>query len=255
MIDSPNPQLHAIEVAARYVINHIEAGHGLDDPKLVADLGTLRTDIDAALGPEQQPILNAIAMLGTSITVLGSDVNAGFSGVAEDIENGVATLATLTDDTDQVIREVAEQVAAIWRYVVPPQSAVLTYTFQGREFGRNIQSGRIPKVPVSIKDTDQGWSVAVGSLLDAEGEPVDISTVTIALSVDVPALVALVDNGGGAGTFGSAVVPGSGVTLPASTTLTAVVTNADGTAFDIADVITVVASDAVTGAFVFTAPA
>jgi hypothetical protein len=110
-------------------------------------------------------------------------------------------------------------------------------------------------MPVSIKDTDLVWGVAVGSLKDAAGEPVDLASVSVALNVADPTLLTLVDNGGGTGTFVFAGTASYPAPLPASSALNAVVTNADGTSFTISDVITVVASDAVTGEFVFTPPA
>ena len=111
-------------------------------------------------------------------------------------------------------------------------------------------------MPASLKDTDQGWGVAIGDLKDALGELVDKNTVGIVFEVDDASLVALVDNGNGTATFGSALLPDNTVDLPASTPIRATITNpGDGTSFVIEDVLTVVPSDAVTGDFQFSPPA
>ena len=206
-------------------------------PEEADELRLLR-DIDAAI--------NQVAVQVVQTRVLQQQALDGQADAS-------ITLLRIMDDAS-LVPLVADQVSAIYDFVVPPYTAVLVYTYHGRTFGRTVNSKEVPSVAVSILDTDQGWTVQVGDLADAEGQPVDISLVTIALAVDDPSLVALVDNGGGGATFGSAVVPGSGVVLPGSTTLSAVVTNPDGTTFTLTDVITVVASDAVTGVFVYSPP-
>ena len=252
-----DPQLRAINTMCHYVSTHIEAGHTVADPGLLADLTTLRRDIDAVLGPEEADEIRLLRDIDAAITSVAVQV-ARTTTLQQQTLDGQAdlsiTLLRVMDDAS-LIPVIADEVAAIYEYVVPPWTAVLTYTYHGRTFGRTTNSKEVPAVAVSILDTDQGWGVAVGALADAEGQPVDPSTVTIALSVADATLIALTDNGNGSATFGSAVVAGSGVVLPASTALSAVVTNPDGTSFVLTDVITVVASDAVTGSFTFTPPA
>ena len=218
-----NPQLTAVEKLAREVIVHIEAGHGTGNPALMADLGTLRRDIDAVIGPEEDEELKLLRDL------------AAWSGQTTAALGGLTT--TLAD--------VAAEVATIYKATVKPPTGTWTFSHGGFVF-----KGVSP-MPVSIIDTAQGWGVKVADLKDALGEPADAGA-TIAYAVADATLVALVDNGDGSATFGSAIVAGSPTVLPASTALNATVTNPDATTFVISDVITVVAGDAVTGDFAYT---
>jgi hypothetical protein len=243
-------ELAAIDTMAHLVIGHIEAGHGQDNPALMTDLGTLRADIDKVLGPEEDAELRLLRQISAAVIEIASTQEDLLDGQADII----APILALVDAVEP-ISTMAYQVDALYRYLLPGPSGVIAYAYQGYGFEHFIQKGRTPPMPVSIKDTDLVWGVAVGSLKDAAGEPVDLASVSVALNVADPTLLTLVDNGGGTGTFVFAGTASYPAPLPASSALNAVVTNADGTSFTISDVITVVASDAVTGEFVFTPPA
>jgi hypothetical protein len=200
---------------------------------LATDEGGLRADLDAILGPEEAEELALLRQI--------------MQAQADFIE-------LVTADGD-LLGTIAARVAAIYRRVVPQPSAVLTLRFEGRTF-RQYLSGRTPLMAQSIKDTDAAWGFQIGNLKDADGEPVDPSTVTIATAVDDATLIALTDNGGGGGTFvfaGTASFTGA---LPASTGIHFTVTNTgDGSSFTLDDVLTVVAGDAVTADVTYTPPA
>lgn len=221
--------LTAVGKSSGAVSRLITAGHGLDYQPLNIDAHSLQHQLDDLLGPRSTPERDALNQLLQDTAALREASVEGLS-LEQRIYNLLARV-----------------------FVVPPPTppnATWTFTFPGGSI-----SGRAP-MPVSILDSDIGWSVAVGNLTDAAGEPAAAGA-TIAFSVDDASLITLTDNGDGTAKFDSALAaPGpSGISLPASTGIHATATNPDGTSFTVDDVITVVAGDAVTGDFTFTPPA
>jgi hypothetical protein len=200
--------------------------------------------LDLVLTRENQ-ILTAVRGVRTEVDEIEA-VDVETHPSLYDLVKGIAaSLTTNQLATAAALKEIAAQVATIYKATVKPPTGVWTFSHGGYVF-----RGASP-MPASIIDTAQGWGVKVTSLVDALGEPADAGA-TVAYAVDDTTLVTLVDNGDGSATFGSAIVAGGGVVLPASTALNATVTNPDGTSFVLSDVITVVAGDAVTGTFAFT---
>lgn len=93
-----------LETIAELVLDHIEAGHGIDNPKLVTDLETLRADLDRvldALGPpattdervafavrelvrqgqRQETIVSDISALQAAVAKLGADATSDHDAI------------------------------------------------------------------------------------------------------------------------------------------------------------------------------
>lgn len=231
---------HNVYTLCQYVLRLlvVETRSAEQQAALVTDLRTLRRNVTTLLGDAEDRELAAIERVSDQIVDLEGGLGTALQHIRD--EQGLDT---------GILKVLASSVATLLRGLFVPPSAVWTFD----HFGFSV-SGRSP-MPLSIIDTDQGWGVKLSSLKDALGEAVDPAGYGIVLTVDDPALVALTDNGDGSGVLGSALSADNAVDLPASTTLRATITQPDGGTFSVEDVITVVAGEAVTGDFGFTAPA